>query len=424
MSNRNWHNRLRQSLEITRRRSFKLKQSANADVQPDDRSPPTGSDPITLVREERDAKNETNVEFVDFRRSDAQVRDNNDTTLAGNPQTETMSTAAELIVDDFPEKDTEQNNQPSQSGPTVERDDEQENTVMQRQEREEQEGKDITASSLVMGDNDGGLLTGKNSIGLTDNSDMMRSESSLSNGTFLSINTEYNIPPKDAGNDEAKMQPVSSSREQPTVWGHIMSLFGFSGENDKEEEDAIDDTLSQFVLHNVKQDLEKRKSNRGVSKGNKKEVGSGALLHKINKIKKIIRVLEAKKAECVASSRGDEIEEDPRIAMLNSKVETMVTTLEMQIKDLVSESKQLDSVIDAVDDEIDSVVMELALDDYEVIHGTNTEETEDSVSYLISRLFHCKFGKEESTSFSPNCSMISEDSESLINEEVPGGREK
>ncbi|KAL7428775.1 hypothetical protein ACHAXH_002172 [Discostella pseudostelligera] len=295
MSNRNWHKRLRQSLEITRRRSFKLKQSANADVQPDDRSPPTGSDPNTLVREERDAKNETNVEFVDFRRSDAQVRDNNDTTLAGNPQTETMSTAADLIVDDFPEKDTEQNNQPSQSGPTVERDDEQENTVMQREEREEQEGKDITASSLVMGDNDGGLLTGKNSIGLTDNSDMMRSESSLSNGTFLSINTEYNIPPKDAGNNEAKMQPVSSSREQPTVWGHILSLFGFSGENEKEEEDAIDDTLSQFVLHNVKQDLEKRKSNRGVSKGNKKEVGSGALLHKINKIKKIIRVLEAKR---------------------------------------------------------------------------------------------------------------------------------
>ena len=110
--------------------------------------------------------------------------------------------------------------------------------------------------------------------------------------------------------------------------------------------------------------------------------------------------------------------------MLNSKVETMVTTLEMQIKDLVSESKQLDSVIDTVDDEIDSVVMELALDDYEVIHGTNTEETEDSVSYLISRLFHCKFGKEGSTSFSPNCSMISEDSESLINEEAPGGREK
>lgn len=425
MSNRHWHKRLRQSLEITRRsrRSVKIKQNANADAQPDDRSPPPGSDPNTLVCEERDAGNETNDELVDCRQSHAQVRDNDDTLLSGTPETETMSTAADLIVDDFAEKDTEQNNKPSQFGPTVERNDEQENRVMQREERE---GKDITATNLVMGDNDGWSLTGKNSTGLlTDVSGMIHSESSLSNATSLSINTEYNLPPKDARNNEATMQAVSSSsKEQPsTVWGHILSCFGLCGENEREEED-IDDTLSQFVLHNVKQDLKKKKSNRRVSKGNKKEVGSGVLLHKINKIKKIIHVLEAKKAECVANPRGDESKEDPRIAMLNSKVETMVTTLEMQIKDLVAESKQLDSVIDTADDEIDSVVMELALDDYEVIHGTNTEETEDSVSYFISRLFHCKFGKEEPTSFSPNCSMISEDSESLISDEVPVGRKK
>ncbi|KAL3770077.1 hypothetical protein ACHAWU_005904 [Discostella pseudostelligera] len=108
MSNRHWHKRLRQSLEITRRsrRSVKIKQNANADAQPDDRSPPPGSDPNTLVCEERDAGNETNDELVDCRQSHAQVRDNDDTLLSGTPETETMSTAADLIVDDFAEKDT------------------------------------------------------------------------------------------------------------------------------------------------------------------------------------------------------------------------------------------------------------------------------------------------------------------------------
>ncbi len=390
-NNRPWYKRLRHSLEIARRRSFK--QDATNNVQTEVCAPhhtyahfqtcEARDDEIQDLRKDEVNRypNETK-EIAQCQPTD--VLDQNKTSVTF-PATKAMAT--DVIIEDSTEKDGANDIKPSTNNldantEAKNKQDEakaQDNDVSQENEREghedrAKEGNDIISSIE------------ENATRLADNGDMIYSESILSNDTFNTIRTEYNSPPEVARTDEdteTEPQTVSSSNKEQasTTWSRLMSCFGFSEGNGNENEESIDDdALSHFVIHNVKKDLGDGKSNQG----DKEEDGKNALLSKINDLEKIIHVLEKKKSK-------------------------------MQIKAIVSESRHLD----LADDEMDSVAMDMALNGFEDIPGTDTEESDDLFHRLIPPVFNCNIGGEESTSFSPNSSLISEDSESVGNEEVP-----
>ena len=427
--NRPWHKRLRQSLDSVRRRP--LKHDA-VDARAPRPPPPVPNTPkiceardddhMNVVRD--DGSNETNR--LDRCQPSDELDQNKSSSLS-----EDM--ASDVIVEDSVAKDTTPTTNRSSSNLTVDEEIKAETEVEAEGENkkrdndeEHEEVETSPANQLNEDDEDIRSLTGENATVLAtdlavNEGDMIRSESSLSNLTFKSMHT---LPPVGTtGNEETGIQLTSSTDNEQTStnWCRLLSCFD-SSEGNKTEDSINDDALSYFVVHNVKNDLGEGKSNRGNSNDNKKEVDRHALLSKIKDLQTIIRALETKKSKQISIPRGKIDEEDARTASLNSEFEEMAVTLEKQIKVIVSESEKLDLEIGNVaDDEIDSIVMEMALDGYhEDILGTNTEESDDTFYGIVSRLFNCKIGREESTSFSPNCSLISGDSESVVNEqEVP-----
>lgn len=432
---RPWHKRLRKSLEYTRRRSSK--QDATNGVQIDAKITPSceaRDDELMDSRndETNNASNETKEKNL-RQLSDATYQNK---TSATSSASRVMT--SDIIVEGNAEKDGADNVKPTKSNLTnvkpskrklrakpeqvnlQVRENECENSK-KGNEREGREDKESSQANQVKEDDDIISFPEENATCLADNNDMICIESSMSNLSFNTIRTEYNLPPEVGKDEETESQLSSSTNgdQSSTTWTRLKACFGLL--DGKESEDTInDDALSHFVIHNVKKDLGEVKSHRGVLNRNRKEVDSAALLNKINDVKKTIHALEMKRSNRTTASRGKETEEDSRIAMLNSKVEAMVLTLETQVKEIISESEQLGSEMEnTAEDEIDSVAMEMALDGYEDLQGTDTEESEDTFHRLLSRVFNCKIGKRGSASFSPNCSLISDDSESVMNEEVP-----
>ena len=419
-NNRPWYKRLRPSLEIARRRSSK--QDATKNVQPEVRTPHQScthsqlcearDDKIQDLREDKMTRSPNETKEIDqCQPSDA--LDQNKTSVAF-PATKAM--ASDLIIDDSTEKDGVDDLKPitndadANTEAMINQDKQKakDNDVSQENERDGHEDRATEGDDL-------GSSIEENAVCLADNRDKLYSEIDLNNDTFDTIRTEYNSPlgvaiTDDDTETETHSDSSTINEQTSTSWSCLMPCFGFPEGNGNETEESIDDdALSHFVIHNVKKDLGEGKSNRGY----KEQDGNNAILSKINDLKKIVHALEMKKSKCTTG--GKESEEDTHIAELNSKIEKMVSTLDMQIKAIVSESRQLD----LADDEMDSVAMDMALDGFEDIPGTDTEESEDTFHRLMSRVFNCKIGREESTSYTPNSSLISEDSVSVANEDVP-----
>lgn len=423
-----WHKRIRQTLDIARGKSIKL----DVNVQTaDDRAPTNPKTLIIFEARDDDAAPNTRESASDMGgcpASDALDRSSDET------MPNVAACATDLIVEVSQDKDVENNGDPPQSDPTPmpdnakeekktqesrekqETEEENQNTIkLENQKREEHEERGENETKQGNAVDGSWLLPEGDAIGLTDNIELICNERSLSNVSYNTIRTEYNVAPKIPSVAEGQKQSDPDVKKEQTSYteGLLKTLFCFPREDDTSEE-VIDDTLSHFVIHNVQNDLRKGKTGRVLKQ---KEVGGKVLLRRINDIKKIIAALEVKKSENALHSKYGE--ENDSLESVNAKIEAMVTTLEMQIKAIAMESRQLDLKMGrSANNDIDSVVMDMTLSPYAVVNSMETEDSEDTIADLVSRLFSCRAGKGGSSSFSPTISMASTDSESVAEEEA------